>query len=54
MANEITPRLKPTPTNPRQNNNLTSARAPFLGKQIQAQGNIPTILKNPAWSSEKV
>ena len=53
MTDGIPPRLQSTPLDPRKNNNLIPPREPYVGQKIQNEGNIPTILKNPGWSSEK-
>ncbi len=50
---EIPPILQPTPLDPKENNNLPLVRPVQGGQQYQNQVNIPTILKNPAWSTEK-
>ena len=53
LTDGIPPGLQPTPPDPRANNNPLPIRPPPPGQQNQNQGNIPTILKNPAWYAEK-
>ena len=53
MTDEIPPALQPTPPDPRASNNPPPVRPVYGGKQNQNQGNVPTILKNPAWSTKK-
>lgn len=53
MTDGIPPALQPTPIDARETNNPIPIRAPYGGKQNQNQGNVPAILKNPAWSTEK-
>ena len=45
--------LQPNPPNPRASNNSTPIRPAYGGQQNHNQVNVPTILKNPAWSTEK-
>ena len=53
MIDGIPPTLHPTPPNPKYNNNLVPTKAPYIGKKNQNQGNVPTILKNPIWTTKK-
>ena len=46
MTDGIYPKLQPMPPNPRANNNPMSIRAPYVGQEIQNQGNISTIQVN--------
>ena len=45
--------LQPTPVDQRASNNMPPVRLIYGGQQNQNQVNVPTILKNPAWSTEK-
>ncbi len=49
----IPPGLQPTPPDPRASNNPPLVRPAQGGPQYQNQVNIPTILKNLSWSTEK-
>lgn len=53
MIDGIPPTLHPKPPNKRTNKNPVTTRAPYIGQKNQNQGNIPTILKNPIWATEK-
>ena len=53
LIDGIPPALQPTPPNLRASNSLVPVRPPYGGQQNQNQGNIPIILKNHAWSTEK-
>ena len=53
MTNGIPLGLKPTPPDARASNNLPPVRLVYGGQQNQNQGNVPTILKNLAWSTKK-
>lgn len=45
--------LQPNPPNPRASKNPPPVRLVYGGQQNQNQGNVPTILKNPSWSTKK-
>ena len=53
MTDGIPLGLQPTPPNPRASNNPPLVRPVYGGKQNQNQVNVPTILRNPAWSTQK-
>lgn len=53
MNDGIPLELQPTPPDPRESNNLVPIRLPYGGQQNQNQPNVPKILKNLAWSTEK-
>ena len=53
MTNGIPLALQPTPLDLRASNYLMLVRPPYGGQQNQNQGNVPTILKNPTWSTEE-
>ena len=51
MTDKIPPALQPTHPDSRVSNNLVPIRTLYGGQHNQNQGNVPTILKNPTWSS---
>ena len=53
MIDKIPPTLQPTPPDLRVSKNLVPIKPSYGGKHNQNQGNVPTILKNPTWSTKK-